>query len=88
VALRSLQEPGVSLEIAARTSDPDPTLRNLLERDHLFTLRLAAQTQRLGLRALHIGIDTPGTQVNDRVEAAFVLAEYRPQATNGGPSQS
>lgn len=37
-----------------RTSDPARALRNLLERDRMFTDRLAAQTRRLGLHSIRV----------------------------------
>lgn len=59
--------------IAGRTSDPERALRNLLERDHLFTERLRAETRRLGLCA--VDVDTPATvdELTGRVAAAFGL---------------
>jgi hypothetical protein len=59
--------------IAGRTSDPDRALRNLLERDRMFTERLAEETQRLGLHAVHVGSDTPEEQVKDEVATGFGL---------------
>ena len=47
-------------EIARRTSDPDRALRNLLERDRMFTARLREETKRLGLRVIEV--DTTMTQ--------------------------
>jgi hypothetical protein len=40
--------------IAGRTSDPDRALRNLLDRDRLFTDRLRAETSRLRLPAIEV----------------------------------
>jgi hypothetical protein len=51
---------GSTWDIAGRTSDPDKALRNLLERDRLFTERLREQTSALGLRAIEV--DTTTTQ--------------------------
>jgi hypothetical protein len=59
--------------IAKRTSDPETALRNLLERDEMFTQRLSQETLRLGLYALHVGIDSPQRQVRDDVAAVFGL---------------
>jgi 2-phosphoglycerate kinase len=60
---------GSLLRIAGQTSDPDRALRNLLERDRLFTERLREQTRRFGLRA--ISVDTTMT----RDELAGLVAE-------------
>jgi len=60
--------------IAGRTSDPDKALSNLLERDRLFTERLASETQRLGLRAISICLDTPENRVTDEVAAVLGLS--------------
>jgi 2-phosphoglycerate kinase len=51
---------GSTWQIARRTSDPPAALANLLERDRLFTERLAAEVAALGLRALEV--DTGTTQ--------------------------
>ena len=57
----------------ARTTDPDRALRNLLERDRLFTDILRSETARLGLAA--IGVDATMTEddVSTRVAEAFGL---------------
>jgi hypothetical protein len=54
-----------------RTSDPDGALRNLLERDRLFTERLRADCAALGLPVLDLDLDDPVDAVADR--AARVL---------------
>jgi hypothetical protein len=41
-------------EIAGKTSDPERALRNLLERDRMFTERLGRETERLALRAIEV----------------------------------
>jgi hypothetical protein len=46
--------------IAARTSDPERALGNLLKRDEMFTTVLDEETRDLGLPA--IKIDTPMTE--------------------------
>jgi 2-phosphoglycerate kinase len=71
--LAAFESRGSVWAIAGRTSNPATALHNLLERDRMFTERLAFETQRLGLHALHIGIDTPERQVRDEVAAAFRL---------------
>jgi 2-phosphoglycerate kinase len=41
-------------EIANKTSDPERALRNLLERDRLFTERLGAEARDLGLQVIEV----------------------------------
>ena len=41
-------------EIANKTSDPQRALRNLLERDRLFTERLGAEARDLGLQVIEV----------------------------------
>lgn len=64
---------GSTWAIAGRTSEPEQALRNLLERDRLFTERVAADARRLGLRTIQIGIETPEGDVARRVASAFGL---------------
>ena len=59
--------------IAGRTSEPEHALRNLLERDRMFTERLAEETRRLGLRAIAVDATTPEEDVAEQVMAAFGL---------------
>jgi 2-phosphoglycerate kinase len=60
-------------DIPRRTGDPARALHNLLERDRLFTDRLACQTRRLGLPSIAVdGTVTEGELV-DRVSRAFGL---------------
>ena len=47
-------ERGTAWDIPNRTSDPRRARHNLLERDRMFTDRLAAQTTRLGLPAVEV----------------------------------
>lgn len=42
-------------QIAGRTGDPERALRNLLARDRMFTERLRATTDRLGLPVIAVG---------------------------------
>lgn len=42
--------------IPGRTSDPERARDNLLERDRMFTDRLAAETKRLGLPVIEVGL--------------------------------
>jgi cytidylate kinase len=57
--------------IAGRTSDPDRALRNLLERDRMFTERLAAQTRDLDLCAIGVDLTTTEDDLDERVTGAF-----------------
>jgi cytidylate kinase len=41
-------------DFTARTSDPERARRNLLERNRMFTERLRADTERLGLRTIEV----------------------------------
>lgn len=50
--------------IPRRTTDPEKALRNLLERDRMFTDRLRDETEALGLRA--ITVDTSLTKMSWR----------------------
>lgn len=60
-------------EIAGRTSNRDKALRNLLERDRLFTERLRDETVRLQLPV--IDVDSPLTedQLTERVTESLAL---------------
>ena len=51
---------GSSWGFLARTSDPERALRNLLERDRMFTEILRQQTAQLGLH--FIGVDSSTTE--------------------------
>jgi hypothetical protein len=52
----ALQSRGSLWQIAGRTSDPQRALDNLLERDRMFTDRLAAETAHRGLPAIEVDI--------------------------------
>jgi hypothetical protein len=49
---------GSMREIARKTSNPDRALRNLLERDQMFTERLYSETKRLQLRVIKVDTST------------------------------
>jgi hypothetical protein len=53
---------GSTWDIAGQTSDPDQALRNLLERDQMFTDRLREEAARLRLRT--ISPDTTMTEAD------------------------
>ncbi len=65
-------------EIAGKTSDPPVALRNLLERDRMFTERLADQTRRLRLPAIEVDTTMSVGALDAQVEA--VLAPGRMSA--------
>ncbi|HEY2791372.1 MAG TPA: hypothetical protein VGJ28_03390 [Micromonosporaceae bacterium] len=58
----------------ANTSDPDRALGNLLERDRLFTDRLAGDVRRLGLSAVAVDSTITADDLTHRVAVAFDLA--------------
>jgi hypothetical protein len=60
-------------QIAGRTGDPEKALRNLLERDRMFTDRLHQETQRLGLRAIAVGTRMSANHLAEQVAAALGL---------------
>jgi hypothetical protein len=64
-------------EIARKTSDPPAALRNLLERDRLFTERLAEETRRLHLPGIEVGISMSEDALAARVDAALGLRSPR-----------
>ncbi len=64
---------GSSWEIARKTSDPDRALRNLLERDRLFTERLDEEARRLGLHAIEVDTTMTEDDLAQRVTEAFGL---------------
>jgi hypothetical protein len=53
--------------IAGRTTDPERALRNLLERDQMFTEVLREETQRLGLPAIEADITATEDDLTGRV---------------------
>lgn len=55
----------------ARTTDPERALRNLLERDRMFTEILREKTARLGLPAIEVDTTTTEDDLTQRVTAAF-----------------
>jgi len=67
------QSRGSLRRIAGKTSDPERALRNLLERDRLFTERLREQTRRLGLRAISVHTSMTHDELAGQVADAFGL---------------
>ena len=55
----------------AKTSDPERALRNLLERDRMFTDILREETTRLGLTAIEVDITTIEDDLARQVSDVF-----------------
>lgn len=64
-------------EIAQKTSDPPAALRNLLERDRMFTERLAGETRLLHLPAIEVSTSMSEDALAARVDAALGLRSPR-----------
>jgi 2-phosphoglycerate kinase len=60
-------------EIAGKTGDPGRALRNLLERDRMFTERLKEETERLDLPAIEVDATMTEDDLDERVTATFGL---------------
>ena len=56
-----------------RTSDPETALRNLLERDRMFTANLREETVRLGLHAIEVDTRMTEDDLVRKVSEAFRL---------------
>jgi hypothetical protein len=64
---------GTLWEIAGRTSDPERALRNLLDRDQMFTQRVGQEARRLGLPVLEIDVTMTEDDLAGRTSAALGL---------------
>lgn len=64
---------GSAWSFLSKTSDPDKALRNLLERDRMFTDLLRDETTRLGLSVIDVDITTTGDDLTRRVKDVFGL---------------
>jgi len=64
---------GPSSGFLGRTRDPERALRNLLDRDRLFTDRLRAEAQRLGLAVIEVGAAMTEAELAGRVAKGFGL---------------
>ncbi len=60
-------------EIARKTSDPDRALRNLLDRDRMFTERLRGEARRLGLRLIEVDTAVSEDELAERAAEALGL---------------
>ncbi|WP_328998289.1 hypothetical protein OHA18_28000 [Kribbella sp. NBC_00709] len=67
-------ERGSLWTIAGRTSRPERALSNLLERDRMFTERVAGETERLGLTGVAVDIGRTEDESVDRIAKLFGLA--------------
>lgn len=73
----ALDSRGGTWTIAGQTADPERALRNLLERDGMFTERLRDQTRRLGLPTIDVDSWTSEDELTRRVATAFGLSGSR-----------
>ncbi|MFF0521063.1 hypothetical protein ACFYTC_20320 [Actinomadura nitritigenes] len=69
----ALDSRGSTWSIAGRTSDPERALRNLLERDRMFTGRLREETRALGLCGIEVDVAITEDELERRVTAEFGL---------------
>jgi 2-phosphoglycerate kinase len=60
-------------KIVGQTSDPERALRNLLDRDRMFTDHLRRETRSLGLPVIEVDTTTPEDQLLDQVSAVLGL---------------
>jgi hypothetical protein len=60
-------------QIAGKTSNPEKALENLLERDHMFTDLLRAQTKRLELPAIEVDTTMTEDDLARQVSSVFRL---------------
>lgn len=63
----ALASRGSLWKIASKTSDPERALRNLLERDRMFTELLYEDTKRLGLPAIEVGTTMTEEDLSEQV---------------------
>jgi 2-phosphoglycerate kinase len=64
---------GAAWGFLAKTTDPERALRNLLERDRMFTDILREETARLGLPAIEVDTSTTEDDVAEQVTDVFGL---------------
>lgn len=67
----AIEQRGSLWTIAGKTSDPKTALRNLLERDRMFTERLYEETRRLDLRVIEVDTNMTEDALAQRVTSAF-----------------
>ena len=64
---------GAASGFLARTTDPERALRNLLERDRMFTDFIREETARLELPAIEVGATMTEDDLAERVTGVFGL---------------
>jgi len=64
---------GTQWAFIGKTSNPERALRNLLERDAMFTRRLHEEAQRLGVNVIPVDPTTTVEELTGRVMEAFGL---------------
>lgn len=64
---------GRGWEIPQKTGNPERARHNLLERDRMFTDRLATETARLHLPVIKVTTEMDETELTGRVTRAFAL---------------
>jgi 2-phosphoglycerate kinase len=69
----AIEKRGSLWTIAGQTSDPETALRNLLERDRMFTERLHEQTRRLDVPVIEVDTNMTEDALAEQVMAAFGL---------------
>ncbi len=69
-------------EIARKTSDPGRALRNLLDRDRMFTERLCGEARRLGLGVIEVDATVSEDELAERVTRALGLEGERQAEVN------
>ena len=69
----ALASRGSLYEIAGKTSDPEKALRNLLDRDRMFTERLWAEATDLGLRVIEVNATMTEDDLAAQVTQGFGL---------------
>jgi 2-phosphoglycerate kinase len=60
-------------EIARKTTDPHTALRNLLDRDRMFTSRLRREAKRLGMHLIEVDTTMSQDNLTERVQGALGL---------------
>lgn len=73
-SLAAFARRGSLWEIPRKTSDPEKALRNLLERDRMFTEGLAAEAAALRLRVIEVDVTVTEGELAERVAAASGLS--------------
>ena len=71
--LAAFDSRGSLWEIARKTSDPERALRNLLERDRMFTERLYEEARRLELCVIEVDATMTEDDLAERVTKALGL---------------